>query len=647
MSHIQLFSKVIRTPAIQKRSTLALLQHTVKDALPDGRLPVAIADADLKVTVTTDPAVQLPTFYKLIWDGQVIDASKKDLVAGDDVPGKEIEVLLPLTHMTAEGLHTLDYAVYTTIGENEEIAHMPINLIVDRTSPGGGALSAPVFTKAINDLVMETSLENGKLVADIRAWFGEEAGDVATGWIAAGESPAPGDWKELTTVKHTVVNKGEAVKLSFDKADLTALADGYQSFSYKVKDQLGNPETDLADPKALRVLLSSVPANILAPVVPDFDDHALITWSDAKSGVEVEIPPYDNPDPTDKIVVVWGTQEAPPSPPIGAAPGDPFITVLVAPEVVIAGGNGALNVSYKIMRGNFTPEVGISPPTAVVVDLTIPGGVDPDPDTPAHGNLKPAIVKSADGDINLIPPQAYERNGTVTIPQSGVDGKVVWADGDVVEVSWGPTLKLPKQTINNQTSDLELSLDSATYIQPGPSGEFGVSYTVSRALVPPPNMGEALSPTTSVTVISSDDIPGGGQPLPTPIFTEANASNVINQKVGINGTPIRIPLPIDNVKADDVLVITFTGIFSFTDKDAAEIPGTKMVDNHSITDADNAAQYYDFYVSEAILKTICEFGAIATYTAANAIDTVTSPTTLVIVAVRTPGYCTVPVNPNP
>lgn len=641
------YARVIRSPSSRAPGLADLLPHKVTDALADGRLLRAAVDQPLPVTITTDASIALPTYYMLWWDEHKIAASKRELDESEAVPGTEITLYLPVEEMAAEGLHHLDYAIYTGWGENEQRAHYPLALVVDRTPPGEGGLGALNFTSVPDDVLLEEHLSNDQLIASVPSWLGEESGDVVTGWIAPGSRPAPGDWIELAHVTHTVTRKGEAVSLAYDKADLTALDDGEQSFSYKVRDALGNPSSALANAKLLRVLLTTQPRDIKPPVIPAFDDHGLITWDDARPGVQVEIPLYTNVHPKDQIVVHWGGQTLLPTPWVGLPPDqDPLITVVVPVSTVLAAGNGQVDVRYDVQRGPLT--LGHSQPTPVLVNLDTPGGiVDPQPETPEHDNLQAAVVHSADGDINHIPAQAYKRDGTITIAHLGVNGDPVWQAGDDISIRWGDLLLTTQTLDGTQTSaDLVVPLSSAEVIQKGPKGVVEVQYSIARKLDShmPPNTGVALSPLTEVLVVSSDDIPGGGQPLPVPVFTEANANNVINQAAGIDGTPVRITLPIDNLEPDagHTLSLRFSGVFSFSDKNAPEIPGTQVENNHVLTQADVDNGYFDFHISAATLRTICEYGAVASYTATNPTGSVPSAKALVIVSVRTPAYCEVP-----
>ena len=223
MSAEKKYSRVIRakTGTAGAQRAGALLPHEVVGRLADGRLPLALADADLKVSITLDMSVTDPssrTAYKLIVDGgPPIDASERVLLPTEFVPGTKVDALLPLSYMVTEGDFLLDYATYTTAGENEERAYLPIRIIVDRSSPGGAHLGPLTFSTVPDDLLTESDLVGDKLPGTVNDWFGMAAQDTATAWIAPGRTPAPGDWRELPSVKHEVVVPGEEVTFNFDK----------------------------------------------------------------------------------------------------------------------------------------------------------------------------------------------------------------------------------------------------------------------------------------------------------------------------------------------------------------------------------------------------------------------------------------------
>lgn len=650
MSIKQKYSRVIRHGVRPSLGATALRQHDAPDKLPDGTLPLSVAAKALKVlipviTELNDPATDGVVLY---WDNVEITASRYSFDPADTT---EHELELPVDVMTnsTEGPHELDYATKLGVGQNEVRANLPLRLIIDRTAPGGSDLGSLIFNLAVEGVVRESDLNPaGQLEATIPDWLGEWTGDVATPEIAPKAAPAPADWRKLTGSAETVTTVGNQLSFKLPKADLIAV-DGVQSFSWNIVDQAGNarPDAQRAPAVRLRTLLGSPPANLLAPAVPAFADHGVVTWADAQGPLLVDIPRYDNIASGDMIIVQWGSQEALPAP-VGTLPNpipNPVISVEMDIQQLIDEGNGSVVVTYRVERG--IDSFGPSPGTPVVVDLTTPGGVDPDPFTPEHENLQLLKVTSDSGEENYIPPEDFSKDGVITIPHLGVDSAPVFVAADTVTVSWGPNLTI-QRTVIDPAIDLDIPLSSANIIQKGPTGPFDVSYTVSRALGvgTPPQFGIAKSIPTPVRVVSSAELPGGGAPLSVPDFTEKNAQNVINKAAGMDGTPVRITLPIKNMDPDDHLYLTFAGRYGTTDPNGLIIPGSEVELEHRLLQADIDNKYYDFIITEPQLRFICQGISTAVYTAKNSEGEVSSAKVAVIISVVASGYCLIPI-PGP
>ncbi|MCD5991316.1 hypothetical protein KDX30_25890 [Pseudomonas sp. CDFA 553] len=649
MSNKQKYSRVIRHGVKPSIGVTALRQPQAPEMLPDGRLPLVVMAAPLRVVIPVISELTNPVWDNVVlfWDNVEVPASRYNFDLADTT---EHELELPVDVMTnsAEGVHQLDYVTRLSAGQNETRANVPLTLIIDRTAPGGSDLGPLIFNLAVDGVVTESDLNAaGELVATIPNWNGEGTGDVATPEIAPKAVPLPADWLQLPNSKETVTTVGAPLSFKLPRADLSTV-DGVQSFSWNVVDQLGNvrPPDERAPAVRLRTLVGSPPSNLLAPAVPAFDLHEVVTWADAQGPLLVDISPYDNIAEGDMIVVTWGTQEALPAPigklPVAPSPlPDPIISVEMDIKKLIAEGDGSVAVAYRVERG--IDKFGPSPATTVLVNLTIPGGEDLFPETPEHENLKLLKVTSSSGQQNVIPAADFDKDGVITIYHLGEDGGEVFVATDTVDVSWGPTLKIPF-TVIDPTVDLAIPLDSDDIIQKGPKGAFDVSYTVSRALGVgnPPQFGVAQSLPTNVRVVSSADIPGGGANLVDPNFTEKDTNNVINKAAGMDGTPIRITLPIANMTVGDSLHLRFAGHYSLTDPNGAEIPDSQVELVHPLLQLDIDAKYYDFIITEPQLRFICEGLGTAIYTATNSKGEVDSAKIPVTISVRAANYCITP-----
>ncbi|MGH8334174.1 MAG: hypothetical protein ACRER3_13300, partial [Pseudomonas fluorescens] len=288
------------------------------------------------------------------------------------------------------------------------------------------------------------------------------------------------------------------------------------------------------------------PGPLNAPRVPAFDD-GLVTDADARASVEVLIPTYANVAVDDEITVIWGTQRAAPVKLIETdLPNDPVIAINLRYPLLAAAGDGRIDVTYEVRRGS--APVKTSPKTEVVVDLNLVGGPDPDPETPEHGNLRPATVRSAGGTENAIPPQDYDKNATGVIAWLGKDGKEIYARDDIILLTWGDQngSAIRRQVVQADINDkvnLELTIPAKTIGDQG-GGNIAVGYTVSRKLSVPPHENTLIAPKVVVAVSSKTTLPGGGT-LPGPLFTVLNENNAIGPNELLTGSeglynPIRI-----------------------------------------------------------------------------------------------------------
>jgi hypothetical protein len=650
MSTVQKYSRVIyhaSMSASRLAGITALPQHNVPDALSDGTLPKLVAEADLEVIIPHIDTLTTMDAIILNWNGADIAGSKYPITAPDLVPGVDYTLYLPVAEMTGvgEGRHLLDYTTLEGVAENPAKAFLPLTLIIDRTAPGGSALGPLVFTLATEGVVTDADLNaSEQLVATIPNWLGEDTGDVATPEIAPMLVPGPTDWVSLPGSKETVTTVGASLTFKLPKADLIAV-DGWQSFSWNVVDKAGNPRPTRAPAVRLRTLLGKPPANFVAPVVPAFVDHGVVTWTDAQGPLIVDIRGYDNPAEDDRVIISWGAQEAPPAivGPTNPLP-DPLISVEMDIQQLIDEGDGTVVINYRVERG--IDSFGPSPNTSVLVDLTTPGGIiDPDPTTPEHDNLPFLTVRSSSGQTNTIPPADFDKDGTITIPYRGLDvptATPIFEVNDTIKISWGPTLKIDA-VVTDAAVNQSIPLSSVDIIQKGPTGSFEVSYSVSRDLGvgSPSQIVTVTSKPTTVSVVSSADVPGGGAPLALAVFTEANANNIINKAAGEDGTTIRVILPITNMDEGDKLKLEFVGYYELNDPSGTEIPGTKVNLEHILLATDNTNRYYDFPITENQLKAICQGGATAIYTADNGY-TASSLKAFVIISVVASGYCLIP-----
>ncbi|MDB5983147.1 MAG: hypothetical protein JWQ69_4162 [Pseudomonas sp.] len=633
-------------------------------AFPDGTLPISLLSAPIEISIQNavpefpqDSVIQL---YRIEADGTPtpIGPTRLILPAESTDPSFVFEMSIPVADFPAAGTTEqwrLEYSVFEELSGGGPVSGLPVTVIFDQEAPGGvDADGMPILEFTADQL---SGITLADIVGDhievlLPAWYGEARLDNVKLWLGTSDDLADGSY---LANEYLISAPGEGITVNFNLSDMAALGNTRQYFAYQLTDKAGNisPRSHAV---AIDVLLSDAPEDLKAPIVPDYLDHGVVTQKDAAELVEVEIPQFTNPAVGDRIYVIWGATRMPP---YSIAPSDPWDDPLIEPlatillpysDVVSEGSGTGKEVKYEVWRGNLFADT--SPPTTVDVNLSTPGpDPDPDPETPWHENLLPPTITSSSGVVDAIPPADYGLNATVTIPHLGVDGQQIWRPNDRVTVFWGGVqvgTPIPV-TPANQATDLTPTLPGTAMTS---VGLIPVTYTVDRDIPPPPNIGEALSPTKEILVESTGLLPGDGNPLALPVFPEENvALNVINRTTGgLDGTPLRIPLTgVTNVAIGDLLNVRFVGRNSLTDPLANELVGTLVVvTDHRITDQElNTDGYYEYNLPyNNILRSICRNGSTTDYSITNGSGTTNGTQKFVRVVLDQPGSVGVcPINP--
>ncbi len=592
-------------------------------ALDDGLLPVAVADDDLVVKIPVD--LTSPVFddgafgrLQLLWNGVKYGAVHQ--ITEDDVKGTDIELTLAKDQLTAEGISTLTYVGTTFPGGDELFGDPALSIEVDRTAPGGGNIAALQFTQdVIDEGVTPAKLDLSDNLPSLAAhWRGLKLGDIVHPILIEGANEVQVD--PVTVVDDT---PGAPVSVPFHKSKLEAIGDGDIDFTFTLEDRAGNM-SNRAPAVTLKVLLDSVPRSWPEPTIsPVVAPDNFVGETQARTPVGVVIPADTHFQKGDRVTVHWDNEvlaaEAVDDPTT-----NPIMTILVPYSAVQKAGDGAKNVVYHVERSNI--DIGRSePPVAVNVDLTLPGGPDPDPDTPEHGNLLHATVTADSGAIDRIDTADFGKDAKITLSHEDKDGKELFLENDVVTVSWGST-DLASHTIvaADVGQDLEQTL-TGTQMETEGTGIITLKYAIARPVASKPGQSNtAISPSKDIEVISSAELPGGGS-LDTGSFPEANAADAINSEAAASGggTPFRIDAYTNMAVGDKInfRFIAYDGYLS----DSAEVPASEETGERIISSDDVKNGYYEFLVPSAKLYLAGKPGgsqqgrgkAIATYNITN------------------------------
>lgn len=568
-------------------------------ALDDGLLPVAVANNDLVVKIPVD--LHSPVFddgapgtLQLLWKGVKYGAVHQ--ITEDDVKGDDIELTLAKDQLTAEGISTLTYVGTTFPGGDELLGDPALSIEVDRTAPGGDNIAALQFTKdVIDEGVTPAKLDPSDNLPSLAAhWRGLKLGDILQPILIKGADEVEVD--PVTVVDDT---PGTPLPVPFHKSKLEAIGDGDVDFTFTLQDRAGNV-SNRAPAVKLKVLLDSVPHSWPAPTIsPVVAPNNFVGETEARTPVGVVIPADSHFQKGDLVAVHWDS-EVLVAEPVDDPAADPIMTIQVPYSAVQAAGDGAKNVVYQVERSNI--DIGRSDPAVTVnVDLTLPGGPDPDPETPEHGNLKQATVTADSGATDHIDATDFGKNADITLSHEGDDGTELFVIDDVVTVSWGNT-DLTSHTIvaADVGKDLVQTLTGAEMEAEG-TGDITLKYAIARPVVSKPGeFNTAISPSKDIEVISSAELPGGGS-LDTGSFPEANNQNAINSEAAASGggTPFRIDAYTNMAVGDEInfRFIAFDGYGS----SAAEVPGSEEKGTRSISSDDVTNGYYEFVVPSAKL----------------------------------------------
>lgn len=588
--------------AVEEKLFNTMLPCVPVGAFDDGLLPVEVADNDLIVRIPVDPASPVfdPFFLgtlQLYWKGDKFGSAYQ--ILDTDLGNPFIDLTLPLAELTAEGTSSLTYVGTANPGLDEFFGDPAWEIEVDRTAPGGGVLAPLLFTDdVIQEGVTPSKLDaNGNLPSRAAHWRELKLGDKLYPILV----DAAGTVVEVDPIEVVDTTPGLDVPVPIPRAKLEEIGDGQVDFTFTLEDRAGN-RSGRAPAVRLNVLLTSVPPNWAAPTIPlaKAPDNFLGEAA-ARTPIGVVIPADSNFQPADSIVVRWGDQQAVEEV-VSDPAADPLMTILLPYSLVQAAGNGARNVTYNVFRNNI--DIGTSVPAVVVnVDLTVPGGEDPDPETPEHGNLIAAKVVGDSGVEDIISPEDLELDATVVIPFQGADNQAVFLSGDIVQVAWGTTLLTPYTILPADLArDLVLPLTSAQMKEEG-AGEFDLKYTIERALATPPGESNtALAPSKPVQVISRAQLPGG-ENLDTGSFPEANANNAINSAAAASGggTEFRIDTYL-NMAIGDFISFRFIAYDGYKRAGPTnEVPESEFIRTREISSDDISNGYYEFLVPSANL----------------------------------------------
>jgi len=486
-----------------------------------------------------------------------------------------VELDLPVAVRENPGTYKINYVI--TFPDNDGKGPLGQTFTVDYQAPGADLAVIDFPFEPIEGLTPERLDSEGNLPAHVYGYVGLDIDDRIILIIDNVENPA------AEIVDH-IPAPGDPIQVSYPAAMIEALTDGAHTFAYRVTDRAGNKSGNSEGVE----LVSLIDGFIDDLVKPGVEQSAVPLVDDAVSrsggGVTVTIPANAKLAPTYKAVIYWGAAaSAPITLPAdvataGASYVVPYGTVYDAWFATSSGDDKAVAVAvrYEVSLNGLT--AGDAPATDVNMNLYLAGGDDPDPETPEHDALIAPTVKSASGAVNQIPIADFEKPGTMLIPYLTVappdPGEAVPAFilGDIITVQYGaaPIFTHPVSQDDLDAAEaaapdakfIEFELTAAT-IEAGDTGAVPVTYTITRKIAGGDGTGAniSLSPIQTVAASSSEDLPGGGQPLAAATWPEgATAPNgAIGANEAAKGVNIVIPWYINKQLGDEIVVSLLLG----------------------------------------------------------------------------------------
>ncbi|MEE5118675.1 hypothetical protein V2K50_02325 [Pseudomonas alliivorans] len=377
--------------------------------------------------------------------------------------------------LRSEGLFHFRYGVKGWNSANIEYSlDQPIT--VDRTPPYGPddppAIDDP---GSVNDAVLDA--DNGVFVTVPD--FVEDKKAFVTIAIVWSDKVPPPDQPIVPDVSQL---------LPADRRVLVArnLVERYPSGDHYVAYELFDKAGNRSRPSRVRtvaVARGPLPANLKPPVVPLASD-GLIDLADARLGVTVEIPGFDQYIPDDDVVVKWGATKLTPK---RIGEGDnPFpVKVVVSWEhlkreytaPVSAPYDMTVPVTYEVLRGTTPFPLPSADGIEVDVNLAYPGPVNPDEPDPVNISLNPVVVTgdSATPDHLIDADQGKDATATIKLYSP------TRAD-EVITVYWNGVALAATVTLDGTESlGDEVSVTVRwSEIEAGGPGDVPVYYTITH-----------------------------------------------------------------------------------------------------------------------------------------------------------------------
>lgn len=349
-------------------------------------------------------------------------------------------------------------------------------ITVDRTPPYGSddplAIEDP---GPVNDTVLDADKGVFVTVPD----FVENKKESVTVALVWSDKVPPPDQPIVPDVSHL---------LPADRRVLVprALVDRYLSGDHYVAYELFDKAGNRSRPSRVRTVAVArglLPANLKPPVVPLADD-GLIDLADARTGVTVEIPRFDQYIPDDDVVVQWGATKLTPKR-IGEG-SNPFpVRVVVswehlAAEYTVPASTPydvTVPVTYEVLRGTTPFPLPSADGIEVDVNLAYPGPVNPVEPDPVNISLDPVVVTGDSNTPDHLTSADQGKNALATVTLYNPTRL-----GEVITVYWNGVAVAATATLVGNEKPGETVPVAVLWgeVEAGGAGNVPVYYTVTH-----------------------------------------------------------------------------------------------------------------------------------------------------------------------
>lgn len=385
----------------------AILKDEDGNESPDGLLPRTALNEDLTVIIPDwivpfeDPIPFIIIVSWVLEGGPFTEVYRKSF----DDPGEKT-LIVPRGNLKLDhGTYSLSYKV--NYGGNP-LDSSAKRITVDRLPPNDNQEPDRLIMLDVpGDITDDYLTVHGEVRFQVPLYIGVTARDRAIYYWTS--DPKPPDSE--TEIREQAFSQQDIdqkrLVITIYEADIRARGPGQRYVYYRLRDWAGNrgPRSTLLP---VFVDLNPAPGLLKPPRVP-LSLRGLIDRQHAREGavnqraVTVEIDSYDNPVPSDKVLIRWNGHDLAP---LDVDPGN-FPQVTTVPwSLLAADGLGPMDVrvDYRILRGS-TPTLP-SPETRVLVNLTIAGQ--------DHGNA-PALLNTTLARLEIYGEKSQQRNKLLSV----------------------------------------------------------------------------------------------------------------------------------------------------------------------------------------------------------------------------------------